>query len=140
MIDPFVKISAIEKIPIDDVFEAWYYDNDTPLGETDNGVPVFENDWSMCSTKANGQKSAWGTFGYKNKDILPGIPNTDPLRQDGIPELPSEACELGTYPELDFLTVTAMQYYLPTEIANSIDDADIFATYALNPLHRKIKC
>ena len=81
---------------------------------------------------------AWGTAGFKSKDWLPGIPNTDPLRLD-VPELPPEACKSKEYPApLSYLSATAKQYYLAPDFG--VEEAELLSERALNPMYRKIRC
>ena len=127
----------MDGITVDQVMEGWYYDNDTPIGLGDKGAPVFENGFNLCSALTNDQNIAWGTIGFKNKDIVPGIPNTDPLRV-GDYDLPPEACEVGQEDTLSYFTVTLLQYYLGVNMTP--DGADEMSERAKNPLHRKIRC
>ena len=51
-------------------------------------------------------------MGYKNKNFLPGIPNSDPTRFETYNDLPPESCNNGHEDYLTVLEVTAKQYYL----------------------------
>ena len=79
---------------------------------------------------------AWGTAGFKSLDLLPGIPNTDPLRL-GHQELPPEACSVSEEDTLSYLTATAKQYYMAPNF--SVEDAELLSLRALNPMYRKIR-
>jgi len=134
--DPYFKLSGLD-IPVEELVESWYYDDDTPTGTGDQGAPLFQNGWSMCSGLVNDQNMAWGTAGFKSKDVLPGIPNTDPLRL-GDPELPPEACSTLISDSLSYLKVTAKQYYLAPDFG--VEEAELLSLRALNPMYRKIRC
>ena len=76
-------------------------------------------------------------MGYRTKEILPGVPNTDPLRVVDV-ELPPEACDTDAQDSLSFLTMTSKQFYLPPDL--SVNDAEQLSQRANSPLFRKIKC
>ena len=76
-------------------------------------------------------------MGFKNLDIVPGLPNTDPLRVVDV-ELPPEACGTTHEDTLSFLTMTSKQFYLPPDL--SVNDAEQLSQRANSPLFRKIKC
>ena len=40
-------------LPIEELVEMWYYDDDSPTGTGDRGAPEFQNGWSMCSALVN---------------------------------------------------------------------------------------
>ena len=51
--DPHFKLADLD-IPIEEVIEPWYYDDDTPDHYDDKtGAPVFQNGWKMCSALVN---------------------------------------------------------------------------------------
>ena len=50
--EPHFKLSGID-LPIEELMEAWYYDDDSPTGTGANGAPLFQNGWSMCSGLVN---------------------------------------------------------------------------------------
>ena len=52
-------------------------------------------------------------MGFKLKDFLPLVPNTDPTRIQEQSNLPPGACEVSSEPWLFNLTVQTNQYYLP---------------------------
>ena len=76
-------------------------------------------------------------MGFKNIDILPGLPNTDPLRVVDV-ELPEEACDATHYDTVSFLTMTTKQFYLPPDLP--VSEAKALSQRANSPLFRKIKC
>ena len=59
---------------------SWYYDNGMPSAVGSKGAPEYPNRWSLCSALVDDQKEAWGTMGFKLKDELSLVPNTDPTR------------------------------------------------------------
>ena len=51
--DPHFKLADLD-IPIEEVIEPWYYDDDTPDHYNNRtGAPVFQNGWNMCSGLVN---------------------------------------------------------------------------------------
>ena len=76
-------------------------------------------------------------MGFKNIDILPGLPNTDPLRVVDV-ELPEEACGATHYDTVSFLTMTSKQFYLPPDLP--VSEAEALSQRANSPLFRKLKC
>jgi hypothetical protein len=38
--------------------DSWYYDSNTPIGETEDGAPFFENGFTVCTALLNKQVSA----------------------------------------------------------------------------------
>jgi len=123
-------------LPIEELVEMWYYDDDSPIGTGDRGAPEFQNGWSMCSALVNDQNIAWGTAGFKSMDWLPGIPNTDPLRTVSEDDLPPEACSVGKNADLSYLVATGKQYYLAPDFG--AEEAELLSQRALNPMYRKI--
>lgn len=54
-IQPYYIAPGSKDNTFEDVFESWYYDNASPIGIGDNGAPMFDNNWSMCSAIMNQQ-------------------------------------------------------------------------------------
>ena len=73
-------------------------------------------------------------MGFKTRDNLAGIPNTDPLRM-GHPDLPPEACEVPNQQQLNDMAIATMHYYLPPSF--DVDNADALALTATAPLQRR---
>ncbi len=121
-----------------DLLENWYYDDANPVGLGSHDAPVFANGWTMCSARMNGENIAWGTSGIKTKDVVPGIPNTDPLRVGNFEDLPPEACQVPDQDELAYLSVTSVSYYLDS--AFDVNQAQEQSQKALHPLYRKVRC
>ena len=131
-----LDVSILEDASI--FLESWYYDDASPVDLGDKGAPLFLNGFTMCSALTNGQNEAWGTSGLKSNDLLPGIPNTDPLLFQPPSELPPEACETAEKDSLDFLDVTVHQYYLESDF--DVEMAQDLSKRAINPMYRKVRC
>ena len=50
--DPSFTLLGLD-LPIEELMESWYYDDDSPTGTGANGAPLFQNGWSMCSGLVN---------------------------------------------------------------------------------------
>ena len=51
-------------------------------------------------------------MGFKLKDFIPLVPNTDPTRYQNYSDLPIQACQVGSEPWLFHLEVQTNQFYL----------------------------
>ena len=73
-------------------------------------------------------------MGFKLKDNIPLVPNTDPTRVQDQSNLPLGACEVTSEPWLFNLTVQTNQYYLQPNVP--LDVAEALSRTASRPLKR----
>ena len=111
---------------------SWYYDNAIPHSMGNREAPEYSNGWSLCSALVDDQKEAWGTMGFKLKDELSVVPNTDPTRKQVYSHLPENACLVRSEPWLFNLTLNTVHYYLQPNI--SADKAEQLTQTSFVPL------
>ena len=116
---------------------SWYYDNAIPSSIGNRDSPEYPNGWSLCSALVDDQKEAWGTMGFKLKDELSVVPNTDPTRKQVYRHLPENACLVRNEPWLFNLTLHTVHYYLEPNI--SADKAEQLTQTSFVPLKVSIQ-